>query len=97
MSEQIMNRKELVVRIIQPAEHPQPPRISVQEPPIVEEGVELTFFSRLARRLGMVGLTSLLIITGFILFAIGFNFRDVLILVSVPLAVGAVTGYVTLG
>lgn len=93
----MMSKKELVVRLIQPAEHPQPPRISVQELPTIEAGAGLNSLSRIARRLGMIGLTSLLIISGFLLFAIGFNFRDVLILVSVPLAVCVVAGYATLG
>jgi hypothetical protein len=86
-----MNNHELVVRIIQPAEQPQPQKkeCASAAPKKKEKGL----FQAIVNGMGIAAIAALGIFLAFSFFNVGFSFKDVLILIGIPLAVGVVASY----
>lgn len=86
-----MNNHELVVRIIQPAEQAQPQK--KERAPAVPEKKRKNLFQVIVNGVGIAAIAALGIFLAFSFFNIGFSFKDVLILIGIPLAVGIVASY----
>jgi len=89
-----MSSREMVVRIIQPAEKPEPPKKGVAAIP--PEKKEKSWFQMLLNGVGMAVIAAIGIYFVVSFFNFGFTLRDILIIVGVPLAVGIVTSYAIL-
>lgn len=87
----VMNTREIVVRIIQPAEQPQPPKIKAN--PVVPEKKEKNLFQAVINGIALAAIAALGVYLMVSFFNLGFSFRDILILVGIPLTVGIVTSY----
>ena len=86
-----MNTRDVVVRIVQPVEQAQP--VKKLEMGALPVEIEKNFFIDLMHGLGlaaMVGL-GLYLTVGF--FNLGFGFKEIMVIVGLPAAVGLVTSY----
>ncbi len=89
-----MNSHEVVVRIIQPAEKPQP-KLQDRLPEIVFHPEKNLFHSLInGLMLSMIGL--LVVCLGVSYFNLGFSLNDVLVIVGIPMTLGIVTSYAIL-
>lgn len=88
-----MNTKEIVVRIIQPAEQPKP-RLAEFMPTDFEE--EKNPLQTIINAAGLAAIAGLGLYFGVSFFHLGFSFNDVLIILGIPVAVGAIVSYVVL-
>ncbi len=86
-----MNNHELVVRIIQPAEQPQPPK--VEYAPLPQEKKSKNLLQILLNGLGLAAIGALGMYLAVSFFNLGFSFNDVLILVGIPLGIGVIATY----
>jgi hypothetical protein len=88
-----MNTRDVIVRIVMPAEKPQPPqRESVILPQSEEE--EENLYQKVLNILGMAAIAAL---GGFLVisfFNLGSTVKDILILISIPVTVGLIARYV---
>ena len=88
-----MNNRDIVVRIVQPADKPAP-EIKPSRPafPGKKERKPLQKF------LNGLGLAAILACGGFFalgFFNFGFSLNDVIVIIGIPLAVGLITSYAT--
>jgi len=89
-----MNSHEVVVRIIQPAEKPQPKRLD-RFPELVFQP-EKNLFHSLINGLVLSLIALLVICLGVGYFNLGFSLNDVLVIVGFPMTLGIVTSYAIL-
>lgn len=95
-----MNNRELVVRIIQPAEQPHLPK--AKSVPVFSEGNNCcqgkekgkNLFQSILSGVGVAAIVALGIFFVVSFFNLGFSFREIAILVGIPLVVGLVASYV---
>jgi hypothetical protein len=86
-----MNSRDVVVRIIQPLEQPQPPKH--------ENQIELPFkpeknlFHVVINGLVLSAIALLVIFLGVSYFHLGFSLKDILVMVGIPMSLGIVTSY----
>jgi hypothetical protein len=85
-----MNNRELVVRIIQPAEQPKP---RPAEPAAPAEQPERKWLPRIMNALAVAAIAAVGAYLAVSFFHLGFSFNDILILVGMPLAIGLITTY----
>jgi hypothetical protein len=85
-----MNNRELVVRIIQPAEKPEPPK-RPETPVPAEQPVRRRPNLLLTIGLACLAGLGIMVACGFSSFA--FPVRDIVIVLGIPLAVGIVATY----
>lgn len=86
-----MVSRDLIVRIVKPAEQPQPPKRETT--PILPRGKEKNTFHNILRGVGLAGIAALGIFLAVSFFNLGTALKDILILVGIPLAIGAAAGY----
>jgi len=89
-----MNSHEVVVRIIQPAEKPQP-KLQDRLPEIVFQP-EKNLFHSIINGLVLSVLALLVVCLGVGYFNLGFSLNDVLVIVGIPMTLGIVTSYAIL-
>jgi len=86
-----MNNRELVVRIVQPSEQPHlPPREAAPVRPVDRRDRTIQM---LMNGLGLMGITALGILFAVLFFNSGLSVNDVLVVISLPVAVGIVASY----
>jgi hypothetical protein len=86
-----MNNRELVVRIIQPTEQPQPPKVDYG--PVPQEKKPKSLMQVLMNGLGLAAIGALGIYFAVSFFNLGFSFNDVLILIGIPVVLGVIASY----
>lgn len=86
-----MNVKDVVVRIVQPAEKPHITAVKTQ-PIIVEENKNP--IQSIVNSLGIAVIAGLALYLGFSFFHIGVNVNDIVVILGIPMAVGLVASYV---
>lgn len=87
-----MNKREIVVRIIQPAEKPRPRKIELM--PSLPEKDENFYPRNIFRILGFTAISALGIVLALNFFNFGSSLNDVMIIIGIPLLVGILTSYV---
>ena len=86
-----MKSRDVVVRIIQPAEQPQPPKRASITTAFIKE--ERKLVRALTHGAGLTIIGSLAIFLAFGFFNIGFAVKEICFMVGIPLALGIVTSY----
>lgn len=86
-----MNSHELVVRIVQPAEQPQLPK--AESAPVPPKKKQKNVYQILLNGLGLIAIAALAVFLANGFFNIGFSFKDVLIMVVIPLGLGVIASY----
>lgn len=86
-----MKNHELVVRIIQPAEQPQPQKREYA--PVVLEKKKRNLFQVVINGMGIAAIAALGVFLAFSFFNVGFSFKDILIIISIPLLLGIIASY----
>jgi hypothetical protein len=88
-----MNQRDIVVRIIQPADKAQPQkRESVPFLPPADTNKDL--FHHILNSVGLAAIAALGIYLAFSFFGLGIAWKEVCIIVGIPLTLGLITGYV---
>ena len=83
-----MNKRDVVVRIIQPAE--QPKAQPIEHAPAAAEKPKK---NHLLNTLAIMAISALVLYLVFGLFNVGIALREIVVLVGIPLTVGLVTTY----
>ena len=86
-----MNNHDVVVRIIQPLEQAQPPRHKDQLALPFTPEKNLFHLALNGLMLSAIGL--LVIFLGVSYFHLGFSFKDIAVIVGIPMTLGIVTSY----
>lgn len=89
-----MNNRDVIVRIVQPADKPQP-----KMPPVLgalPENKRDIFHHRLANVFGIIGIFAAGAFLTVSFFHLGINLHEVMVMVGIPLSVGLVTSYAVL-
>ncbi len=89
-----MNSHEVVVRIIQPADKPQPKRPD-RLPELVFQPAK-NHFHTIINGLVLSVIALVVVGLGVSYFNLGFSFNDVLVIVGIPMTLGIVTSYAIL-
>lgn len=86
-----MNNRDIIVRIIQPADKPQAPKFEHQTKH--HENKQHVRHHKIANRAGLASIALFAAVVAVSFFRSGFSVNDVLVIVSIPLAMGIVTSY----
>lgn len=87
-----MHNRDIVVRIVQPADKAQPQkRASVPFLPPADTNGDL--FHHIFNSVGLAAIAALGIYLAFSFFGLGIAWKEVLIIVGIPLTLGLVTSY----
>ncbi|MBN3032969.1 MAG: hypothetical protein JW873_02630 [Candidatus Saganbacteria bacterium] len=89
-----MNSRDVVVRIIQPLEQPQPPKRKTDTGPALQP--ENNLFHLIINGLTLSAICLLALFIGVSYFHLGVSFNDIAVLVGVPVTLGIVAGYAVL-
>ncbi|MDD5594439.1 MAG: hypothetical protein PHG97_06855 [Candidatus Margulisbacteria bacterium] len=89
-----MNSRDVVVRIIQPLEQPQPLKKEIV--PTLPVRKEKNLFHSLINGVVLSAIGLLAVFIGVSFFHLGVSFNDILILVGIPMTLGIVTSYAIL-
>jgi ACR3 family arsenite efflux pump ArsB len=87
-----MNTRDVIVRIVMPAEKPQPPQRESVILPQSEE--EENLYQKVLNILGMAAIAALGVFLVISFFNLGSTVKDILILISIPVTVGLIARYV---
>jgi hypothetical protein len=86
-----MNSHDVVVRIIQPQEQPQPPKHKGQlELPFKPEK---NYFHAALNGLVLSAIALVAVCLGVSYFHLGFSFNDIMVMIGIPMTLGIVTSY----
>jgi hypothetical protein len=86
-----MNSRDVVVRIIQPAE--QPKAQPIEHAPASVEKPKKNFLQLALNTLAIMAISALGLYFAFGLFNVGIDLREIMVLIGIPLTVGLVTTY----
>jgi predicted phage tail protein len=90
-----MNSRDVVVRIIQPLDKPQPQRVASL--PVagfpVNGSKEENIFHLVLNGAVLAGIAMLAVFLGVSFFHLGVSFNDIMVIVGLPMALGIVTSY----
>lgn len=86
-----MNSRDVVVRIIQPLEQPQPPKREAQLELSIKP--EKNLFQVVINGVVLSAIAILAIFLGVSYFHLGVSFKEIMIMVGIPMTLGIVTSY----
>ncbi len=87
-----MNNRDVIVRIVMPAEKPQPPK--QESVALLPDAEGDNLYQKILNALGAAAVAALAVFLVISFFNLGTTVKDILILVSIPVTVGLIARYV---